>query len=166
MTTTDPYTSLRSDLTGQPPLDEPVFPPGHPDAPPVVQAAPPGMVWTLLPDGSRALAYLPPGYEKTADGPPQAPKGWDKWPARMLAGGAGTSMVLGVIGHYGPGLSQAGHGAEMAGIGLGIATAGVGALLTVFKGMAGSKKAPVEVTLNVTNNVTSNSRSTSRSRSR
>jgi hypothetical protein len=64
------------------------------------------------------------------------------------------------------GCPQAGHGAEMAGIGLGIATAGIGALFTIVKGSVGSKRAPVEVTLNLTNNVSSSSRSHSRSNNR
>jgi hypothetical protein len=167
VTTTDPYAGLREPLTGQPPLNDATFPPGHPDAAPRREAAPPGMVWMLMPDGQARLGYLPPGYEKAAGDPASsAAAERDKWPGRMLAGGAGTSMVLGVIGHYGPGLSQAGHGAEMAGIGLGIATAGIGALFTIVKGSVGSKRAPVEVTLNLTNNVSSSSRSHSRSNNR
>lgn len=166
MNTTDPYTALRQDLTGQPPIGEPLFPPGHPDAPPQVPPAPAGAVWTMLPNGERVLAYLPPGYEKTTDAPPPGaaagPAGRDKWPLRMLTGGASTAMVLGVVGHYGPGLNQAGHAAEMAGIGVAATAAGLGALVALVKGSMGSKQ-PISVNVNVSN--TNSSTSTSRSRS-
>lgn len=171
MTATDPYTALRPDLTGRPPLDDgPLFPPGHPDAPPTVQPTPPGMVWTLLPDGSRALAYLPPGYEKTEQAAaPTGPAGErDKWPLRMLTGGASTAMVLGVVGHYGPGLSQAGHAAEMAGIGVAASAAGLGALIALVKGgTARQSGARVDVRVQVNNtvhggNATANSKSRAR----
>lgn len=163
--TASPYTHFASALTGQPPidLDEPLFPPGHPDAPPAVQPAPPGMVWTMLPNGDRALAYLPPGYEQTANTPPPEPAGRDRWPLRMVTGGASTAMVLGVVGHYGPGLSQAGHAAEMAGLGVAATSAGVGLLFAMVKAGIGSKQ-PINVSVSVTNNNTASARSRSRSR--
>jgi hypothetical protein len=168
VTTTDPYAGLREPLTGQPPLDDTAFPPGHPDAPPRREAAPPGMVWMLMPDGEARLGYLPPGYEKASDAPaqPVTPAERDKWPLRLVSGGGSTAMVLGVVGHYGHGINQAGHGAMMAGIAVAATAGGVGLLVSVVKGSLGSKRAPVEVTLNLTNNVSSNSRSNSRSRSK
>ena len=169
MTTTDPYADLRADLSGQPPVATAVFPPGHPDAPPTLDPAPPGMVWTMLPNGARALAYLPPGYEQTTTptspaapavaGPAQP----DVWPKRMMTAGGSVSMVLGAIALAGPHLTQAGHAAEMTGLGVGATCLGVGGLFALVKGSLGSKHAPVNVSVNVTN--TSNSRSTSSSRS-
>lgn len=164
MTASDPYTALRPDLTGQPPT-EPMFPPGHPDAPPRLEPAPPGMVWTMLPNGTQALAYLPPGYEKPHEdtmATTTRPAERDKWPLRMLTGGASTAMVLGVVGHYGPGLNQAGHAAEMAGLGVAATAAGVGLLVSLVKGGMGNKQ-PVNISVSVSN--TSTSTSTSRSRS-
>lgn len=88
----------------------------------------------------------------------------DKWPLRMLTGGASTAMVLGVLGHYGPQLSQAGHGAEMAGIGIAATAGGVGLLVSLVK--AGTSRKNPAVTVNVTNHVNSSSTSRSASRSR
>lgn len=168
MTTTDPYAGLREPLTGRPPVDDAAFPPGHPDAPPRREAAPPGMAWMMLPNGETQLGYLPPGYEKTPDSPaqPAAPAERDKWPLRMVTGGGSTAMVLGVVGHYGHGINQAGHGAMMAGIAVAATAGGVGLLVSIVKGGLGSKQAKVEVTLNLTNNVSSSSRSNSRSNNR
>lgn len=166
MTTTDPYADLRDHLTGRPPLDTTAFPPGHPDAPPRREAAPPGMAWMLMPDGETRLAYLPPGYEKTPDAPDQPVAAErDKWPLRMVTGGGSTAMVLGVVGHYGHGINQAGHGAMMAGIAVAATAGGVGLLVSLVKGGL-SKQAKVEVTLNLTNTVSASSRSSSRSNNR
>lgn len=166
MTTTDPYALLREPLTGRPPLDPA-------DAPPTITEAPPGMVWTLLPDGTRALAYLPPGYEKTpttdqqpTSAAPAAAVGPDRWPLRMVAGGASTAAVLGVVGHYGPGLSQAGQAAEHAGLGLGLAGVGAGLLVALIKGALSSGKPSTSVHVNITNTPTANATATSRSKSR
>lgn len=120
-----------------------------PDAPPRVEKPPPGMVWALAPNGDRVLAYLPPIEEPAPL--PERTGVRDKWPARMLAGGASTSAVLGVIGHYGPGLSQAGHAAQMTGMGVGAAAAGLGALVLLIKGSlgGGSRGQNVNVSVNV-----------------
>lgn len=129
------------------------FPPGHPDAAPrPVAAAPPGMVWALAPSGERVLAYLPPPDpepERAAD--PVAPPRPDKWPPRLLAGGAATSAVLAVTGHYAAELNAAGHAVQMAGIGVGVACASVGALVMLVKGGAGRQAGQsVNVSVNVT----------------
>ncbi|MDJ0342260.1 hypothetical protein QMK19_03540 [Streptomyces sp. H10-C2] len=161
----DPYATLRAPLTGQPPLEAAAFPSGHPDAPPQREPAPPGMAWTLLPNGETRLGYLPPGYEKVTDEPVTVSAGRDKWPGRLLSGGASTALVLGVIGHYGPALNQAGHGAEMAGIGVAATAAGIGLVVSLVKGATGSaRQGRVDVTLNLTNTVTSTSKSHHRSR--
>lgn len=163
----DPYAALRTDLTGQPPLAETPFPPGHPDGPPSLAPAPPGMVWTMLPNGTQHLVYLPPGYEKTPDTTPAAaPAERDKWPARMLSGGGATAAVIGVVGHYGQGLNQAGHGFEAFGIGLAVAVGVTGGAVMLIKGSLGSKRgAQVDVHLTV-NNTVHGGNATSRSRSR
>lgn len=158
MNTTDPYAALREPLTGSP------FPDGHPDAPPQREPVPPGMAWTLGSDGEARLAYLPPGYEKTRDAPPPAPTERDKWPLRMATGGAATATVLGVVGHYGQGIDQAGHGVGMALLGVAAATAGVGFAVSLLKG--GAKRSPVSVTVNTTvaPSFSANSRSSNRGR--
>ncbi|WP_329131583.1 hypothetical protein OG552_10585 [Streptomyces sp. NBC_01476] len=167
MPATDPYTALRPDLTGRPPVDTPAFPPGHPDAPPQVAPAPPGAVWTMLPNGDRALAYLPPGYEKTTEPTPAAPAERDKWPLRMATGGGATAAVIGVIGHYGHGINQAGHGIGMAFLGIAAATATVGIAVSAIKGST-TKRNPVNVTVNnnISPSFSANSRSTSSNRGR
>ncbi|MFF3730958.1 hypothetical protein ACFYXM_11695 [Streptomyces sp. NPDC002476] len=146
-----------------PTADNASFPPGHPDAPPTpVRQAPPGMVWALAPDGQRVLAYLPQPAEHT-EPEPIGPARKDPWPLRMLAGGGATAAVLGAAGHYGPGLNQAGHAAQMAGIGVAATAAGVGALVLIVKGGL-SRQSGTNV--NVSVNVTNSSSSTSSSRSR
>ncbi|PZT71539.1 hypothetical protein [Streptomyces sp. AC1-42T] len=146
-----------------PSLDAAAFPPGHPDAPPApVPPPPPGMVWALAPNGQRVLAYLPqPDTHATPE--PSEPARKDPWPMRMLAGGGSSAAVLGVVGHYGPGLNAAGHAAQMAGIGVAATAAGVGALVLIVKGgLARQSGTNVSVNVNVTNS--SSSTSTSRSR--
>jgi hypothetical protein len=129
-----------------------MFPPGHPDAPPRAEAkAPPGMAWGLHPGtGDRVLVYLPPEAEELAQQP--LPPQRDVWPPRLLAGGAATGVVIGAIGYAGPGLGQAGHAVEMAGVGVGIACASVGALVMLVKGGMGRPAGQhVNVSVNVTN---------------
>jgi hypothetical protein len=146
-----------------PPPGWPTIDDYDPDAPPQVQKAPPGMVWALAPNGDRVLAYLPPEVE--TDRPPPAAHERDPWPTRMLAGGASTAAVLGVIGHYGPGLSQAGHAAEMAGIGVAATCAGLGALVMLVKGGGSKSGQNVHVSVNV-NATGGSARASSRSRSK
>lgn len=135
-------------MTTQPASDA-MFPPGHPDAPPRIEQAPPGMVWALAPNGERVLAYLPPETEQTAA--PAVPEQRDNWPPRLLAGGAATSAVLAVTGHYATELNQAGHAVQMAGIGVGVACASVGALVMLVKNGTGRKAGQgVNVSVNVT----------------
>lgn len=120
-----------------------------PDAPPRVEQAPPGMVWALAPSGERVLAYLPP--EPDQPPVPAVPEQRDKWPPRLLAGGASTSAVLAVTGHYATQLNQAGHAVQMAGIGVGVACASVGALVMLVKSGTGRKTGQsVNVSVNVT----------------
>lgn len=146
-----------------PTTDGPSFPPGHPDAPPApVPQAPAGMVWALAPNGQRVLAYLPQPDTHTEPEPAGPPRK-DPWPMRMLTGGVSTAGVLGVVGHYGPGLNEAGHAAQMAGIGVAATAAGVGALVLMVKGGL-SRQSGTNV--NVSVNVTNSSSSTSSSRSR
>ncbi|MEJ8654764.1 hypothetical protein WKI65_43700 [Streptomyces sp. MS1.AVA.3] len=150
-------------LADWPATDSVSFPPGHPDAPPApVPQAPPGMVWALAPSGQRVLAYLPQPAEHTTP-EPTGPARKDPWPMRMLAGGGSTAAVLGVVGHYGPGLNEAGHAAQMAGIGVAATAAGVGALVLLVKGGLSRQAAS---SVNVSVNVTNSSSSTSSSRSR
>jgi hypothetical protein len=147
--------------THQPPPGWPTIDDYDPDAPPRVEKAPPGMVWALAPNGDRVLAYLPPEAEQST---PQIAAEPDPWPKRMLAGGASTAAVLGVVGHYGPGLSQAGHAAEMAGIGVAATCAGVGALVLLVKGgmsSKGSQSVNVHVNVSATGG---SARASSRSR--
>lgn len=68
----------------------------------------------------------------------------DVWPARLLAGGAAASMVVGVAGTLAPELEQLGHGIQMAGFGVGAALAG----LALLKGNA------MKVAVNITNSNT------------
>jgi hypothetical protein len=68
----------------------------------------------------------------------------DVWPARLLAGGAAASMVVGVAGSLAPELEQLGHGIQMAGFGVGAALAG----LALLKGNA------PKVAVNITNSNT------------
>ncbi|MFC8447656.1 hypothetical protein [Kitasatospora sp. NPDC057223] len=82
----------------------------------------------------------------------------DVWPARLLAGGAGASMVIGVTGSVAPQLEQVGHAVQMAGFGIGAVLAG----LAFLKGNAPKLTA----TFNISNtgssssaNATSNSTS-------
>lgn len=143
-----------------PDTDTPLFPPGHPDAPPTpVDKPPPGMAWGIAPSGERVLAYLPPAVEQPAQ--TVAPQR-DVWPLRMVAGGGSIAAVLAAIGYAGPGLTQAGHAAEMAGIGVGVAAASVGGMVMLVKGSLGRQTGQnVHVNVNVTNS--SSARSSSRS---
>lgn len=138
----------------------PIFPPGHPDAPPQpVQKPPPGMAWGIAPSGERVLAYLPPEAEKPVE--TAAPQR-DVWPMRLATGFGGTAALAAAVGYAGPGLGQAGHAIQMAGIGVGITTVSVGALVALVKGslarQAGQK---VEVNVNVSNTVTATAKSRS-----
>jgi hypothetical protein len=82
----------------------------------------------------------------------------DVWPARLLAGGAGTSMVIGVTGTVAPQLEQVGHALQMAGFGIGAVLAG----LAFLKGNAPKLTA----TFNISNTGSSaNATSSSNSRS-
>ncbi|MCU1617396.1 MAG: hypothetical protein JWO98_4936 [Frankiales bacterium] len=123
----------------------------NPDAAPAPKPVlPPGMVWAMAGDGSVIPAYaMQPEPDKTpAHSPPQK----DVWPPRLLAGGISTGVVIGAIGYAGPGLGQAGHAVEMAGIGVGIACASVGALVMLVKGGMGRQAGQhVNVSVNVTN---------------
>jgi hypothetical protein len=83
----------------------------------------------------------------------------DPWPARMLTGGAAIAGVAAAVGHFAAELGQAAHAAEIAGIGVGAAAAGI----WLLKGTA------PKVTVNISNSVTgssssANSSSTSDSR--
>jgi hypothetical protein len=153
--------------TPGPPPGWPTLDTYDPDAPPAPKPVlPPGMVWALTSDGSVVPGYaMQPEPDKQAAHVPAVAEP-DKWPKRMLAGGAATSTVLGVVGHYGPGLTQAGHAAEMAGIGVAAAAAGVGALVMLVKGSLGRQAGQhVNVHVNVTA-TGGNARAHSRSRSR
>jgi hypothetical protein len=104
------------------------------------------MGWGIAANGDRALVYLPE--QAAAQLPPQK----DPWPPRLLAGGGATAGVIAAIGYAGPGLGQAGHAVEMAGIGVGIACASVGALVMLVKGgMSKQAGQNVSVSVNVTN---------------
>jgi hypothetical protein len=118
------------------------------------------------PNGPVGLYTHPP--QRHADSEPERPPPpaqRDPWPTRMLAGGASTAAVLGVIGHYGPGLSQAGHAAEMAGIGVAATCAGLGALVMLVKGGGSKSGQNVHVSVNV-HATGGNARASSRSRSK
>lgn len=92
--------------------------------------------------------------QQIARQPPAPPQPRDVWPARLLAGGAGGSMLAGVIGAVAPELVMAGHAVEMAGFGVGAALAG----LALLKGRGPN------ISVNVTNNNTgSSSNASSRS---
>lgn len=168
MTTTDPYAALREPLTGMPPVD-PFGPTLHEPAAVdrIPNVEPERVVYVPGPGGRMvpvlADHYQPPAPAGVAEPPLAAER--DKWPLRMVTGGGSTAMVLGVVGHYGHGINQAGHGAMMAGIAVAATAGGVGLLVGIVKGGL-SKQAKVEVTLNLTNNVSSSSRSNSRSRSK
>lgn len=142
----------------------PLFPPGHPDAPPApVQQLPPGMAWGIAADGSRIPVYLPPEPDRPLE---HAPPQRDVWPARMATGGGSIAAILAVLGWAGPGLTQAGHAAEMAGIGVGGTCAGVGMLVLLLRGSLSSRSGQnVHVNVNVTAHGGS-ARASSRSRSR
>lgn len=111
------------------------------------------------------LAHLPPPPEPVIQfvpqpaAPPvvvQAPAR-DPWPARMLAGGAAVAGVAAAVGHFAAELGQAAHAAEIAGIGVGAAAAGI----WLLKGTAPK----VSVTINNSNTgSSSSSSSTSNSR--
>lgn len=143
------------------PTDTPLFPPGHPDAPPLAVAPlPPGMAWGIAADGSRIPAYLPSETERPQEtGPPPRR---DVWPLRLATGGGSIAAILAALGYAGPGLTQAGHAAEMAGAGVGFTCAGIGGLVLLVKGSLGRQAGQrVEVNVNVTNSVTASARSRS-----
>lgn len=77
----------------------PVFPPGHPDAPPTpVEPAPPGMVWAIAPNGDRVLAYYQPEpQEQSSPAPPAPMPAWAKGTALVMMTGSVASLV-GAIG--------------------------------------------------------------------
>lgn len=180
MTTTDPYAFLRQPLTGMPPvpgldqmgatIHEPTAAQRLATGQPQPQA-PERVIYLPGPNGSMvpvlaehyeaATTPQAPLPEQAAPGAPER----DKWPKRMLTGGASTAMVLGVLGHYGPGLSQAGHAAEMAGLGVAATAAGVGALVAFVKSSLSAKQ-PINLSVSVTNSNTSRSESHSRSNNR
>lgn len=140
-----------------PQAETPIFPPGHPDAPPTpVEKPPPGMAWGITASGERALTYI------EQPEPPPAPVQPDVWPKRLAAGGGSLAAILAAVGWAGPGMMQAGHAVEMAGIGVGVAAASVGGMVMLVKGSLGRQAGQnVHVNVNVTNS--SSSRSSSRS---
>lgn len=142
-----------------PDIDAPIFPPGHPDAPPTpVEKPPPGMAWGITATGERALTYI------ELPTPPPAPAQPDVWPKRLAAGGGSLAAILAAVGWAGPGMMQAGHAVEMAGVGVGVAAASVGGMVLLVKGSIGRQPGQnVHVNVNVTNTSTSSARSSSRS---
>jgi hypothetical protein len=179
VTATDPYAHLRADLTGIPPLEalgaaihEPAADRRHleqPHAPrPVVYVPDPAMPGTMMPvdaDQYRAAqAAAAAATTDTAPAPGAAPQ-HDVWPLRMAAGGGAAAVVIGTIAMAGPHLAEAGHAAEMAGIGIAGASLGVGILVTLIKG-AMNTKPPVNVNVHVTNNSRVSATASSRSHNR
>jgi hypothetical protein len=173
VTATDPYAALRTDLTGIPPLDamgahfhEPAAADRIPNTAPerVVYVPGPGgtMVPVLADHYPQTPAAPSPAPYETAPADPQR----DVWPKRMMAAGGSAAAVIGSIALAGPRLSEAGHAAEMGGIGIACAAAGAGILVSLVKGSMGSRQARVDVSVTVapTINATSTSRSRSRSR--
>lgn len=114
----------------------PQEPPYDPDAPPVQRATlPPGMVWGMTAAGELVPTYVQ--QPAAAEQPHAQPAKPDRWPARLLAGGASTSAVLWVVGEHGEGLERAGHAVQQAGVGVALVVAGVGGLIWLVKGAAG-----------------------------
>lgn len=102
-----------------------------------------------LATGQRRLYYADQ-LAQTVDNvnvPSDHPPSRDPWPARIATTGGSLAAVLAAVGYAGPGLLQAGHAVEMAGIGVGAATAGVVLLLKSTGGRAGQG---VNVSVNVT----------------
>jgi len=118
------------------------------------------------------LAHLPPPPEPIIQYVPQpmpelpkapAPvQARDPWTARIGMGMGGTAAVLAVAGHYAHGLGEAGHAAEMAGLGVGAVTAAGALAIAMLKGSLGTK---VNVTVNNSNTGSSSSSSASSSSS-
>jgi hypothetical protein len=182
VTTTDPYAHLRADLTGMPPLEamgaaihEPAAdrrPYEQPYAPPqrVVYVPDPHVPGTMMPvnaDQYRAAQAAAAAAAETGTPNPGPAPQHDVWPLRMAVGGGATSVVIGTIALAGPHLAEAGHAAEMTGIGIAGASLGIGILVMLFKGATGPKQ-PVNVNVSVTTNsrVTANASSRSHHRSR
>jgi len=90
----------------------------------------------------------------------------DVWPLRMATAGASASAVIGTIALAGPHLAEAGHAAEMGGLGIGIAALGTGILVSLLKGAVGSRQSPVNVSVNVTNSPHLSATASSRSHHR
>lgn len=138
-------------------------PASQPDAAP--ETAPPGTAWVWLPNGQRVLGYPETAFTaQAATGPSEhAPPAPDVWPKRLAAGGGATAAVIAAVGYAGPGLGQAGHAVEMAGVGVGVACASLGALVLLVRGSGGRSGQRVEVNVNVTNSNSSSSVSSARS---
>lgn len=82
----------------------------------------------------------------------------DPWPARILASGGTIAGITTAVGHYAPQLGQLGHAVQAAGIGIGVAAAG----LYVLKGAA--PKISVTINSSITGaNATSTASSDARS---
>lgn len=82
----------------------------------------------------------------------------DPWPARILASGGTIAGVTTAVGHYAPQLGQLGHAVQMAGIGIGVAAAG----LYVLKGAAPKVSVTINSTItgaNASSTASSNARS-------
>jgi hypothetical protein len=137
------------------------FPPGHPDAPPApVAALPTGMAWGIAADGSRIPVYLPPEPDGPRENAP--PQQRDVWPLRMATGGGSIAAVLAAVGYAGPHLTEAGHAAEMAGVGVAATCAGIGGLVLLLGGSFGRKSEQnVNVHVNISNSVSASARSRS-----
>lgn len=156
MTTTDPYAALREPLTGV--FHEPAAADRVPNTEPERVVYVPGPGGSMVP----VLAdHYQPAPVQNAEPPPMMER--DKWPLRMATAGGATAAVLGVVGHYGHGINEAGHGAMMAGIAVAAVPAGVGLLVGMVKGL-GSKKQPINLSVSVTNNNTASARARSRAR--
>lgn len=82
----------------------------------------------------------------------------DPWPSRILASGGSLAGVTVAVGHYAPQLGQLGHAIQTAGIGIGLAAAG----LYVLKGA--SPKVSVTINSSITGaNASSTASSNARS---
>lgn len=82
----------------------------------------------------------------------------DPWPARILASGGTLAGITTAVGHYAPQLGQLGHAIQTAGIGIGIAAAG----LYVLKGAAPKVSVTINSTItgaNASSTASSNARS-------
>lgn len=132
-------------MNPQQPLTWPVetttdLPPGHPDAPPPPLV--PGVEYGIDPvTGAR----VPVGYEQAAPAQPTVAavdtriSGRAKGAALLTASaGASVTAVTLAVGQVAPQLGTAGHAIEAAGIGVGVAAAGVVLLKSAF-GIGGKR---------------------------